>query len=1730
MPSSLRCRSTSCSTTQQPQGTPSQAPPTGSTISARQLRGASGKHSPSPTPLAPPPSTPLPPLPPSSAFMFPLSPSRTQAYTPSLSQTATTSLLRGEEPPRRSNPEVLAQRYSQPFNRPTEAVPRPAIGWASPNAGTSPRVHQTTLPDIDGLVRRPSIGSGLPTAYVHSLAHQPMNLDAAPYLPAALGFDKATYLQDYPDSYSGVNPANFRPAIVGWAKPASTSYPIVPQPEGRDPFPSPAKSGQDSRAASSVNSNHSSDNLNSTFHPYDRTGGSGQSAETSMTSLRTYPSLHHPNASGSKLRSQGATPSSQRHRRGEPSSGHGSASSAGAAAMVWSDSGGHGSTHAAVRPGSSKTPASLRSVASDEAGQSDRAPSVDLTRPNRALGTGPASKSVGASLASGRQPRSVASVPDLRASQLAVPSNPTILEPEQEPEPEPQVPELQDEAVTTRVPEPVEETSSPRTAQSSAALRVETPTGTTSMYDDLASHRPQAPLSPIPSSMASPYTDRRGDGSSASPRDLNSVSGTPQQSSRSNGSRTDSNATTGASPGRHPELARLQQPAQTAGRTPSPQLSDTSTTRERKLAQAKFHLLQQLHLVELILHSVEYTGVLEPANGCEAVFRPRPTLRTRDSHTLKSSHFASASERRSASSSGHSTIVPLEAGFERHRTRKLQGRGATQAHRRNKTEGGHIVTDIPVDLNQLFGQDRWSHGARQGTLTGAQRQPFFHHRMPPEPPKEAGQAHGPGRAAALIASRPAGWCADAGDVSVDTSIKGQPQTPPPPKFATLPVEKRQDQPTPNVELVYRMRSVPVGSQPLPKPTEKVRQRKRSAPLPKQPPTPDLIHSASSPEIDDLETPDLATVIADGIWLDEQRSKWREQHRKSLDGSPAVVAWRRRSRSRSRSRSQSMSRTLNELPPDSSERGGFLGRRRSNTTSSAPRDDADLDPRGGVLAELRNKYREADDSPPRGRVTRQAIDDDRRFREHQREQFLRHSRSSPQLRTSAMFAKEAKDVPLPGRPSAKRRHPAQSGLALNQEAEAIGYDRGQSPEIPTSFHFARRRVQSLGRESGRKSAATAASQSGGHRRHRSASLSPERLSEAALDQKKHRKPGKAAGSTFFGFFHKKGRSPIRARVAQPMSNHKYRTSTTSGPRKRVHRTSESWDRAVQTEEPLRLTGEERLSTIQNSHQDVGVGERRSVVTDLPVVIATAGDRTSFRNQTKSGHEQFRFPALSSHTGSNGALEVPAIAIGLEPGSGSHDNIVAAYATEPLTLFTAGRHATQVGYHRQQDSSDLRAMLRDARSHDQDHVLDSLPAPPRRRGQSMSSEGRHGTHSSNSDHQTPVPQVPQQQPFHTPQFMLPPTPQIQERSASALSGSDPRSTPASFGGGSHSGSGSNPQVGPGGRSGSSPDSYETQPGSRREVWMMDSVSREDDEDPQFQGLFFMPPRDEGSIPRSPHTGDARNLPTFTGSSLTVGLRRSPHGHVDDELDDEIAEEIRPTSEERFAQLAASRASSGISRQLPHFTTSASSPGQGSSEQLSPSRSSSQGEAASTIGHGNIRNSTSARNTLIRDSFSPVPPLQRSGSNRSTAALAASRQDEPGLRLGHVAGAEQTPQFVDHPSMSRASSSQGHKTPSIRRNRRPEMGADAAPRVPPAPASITSDHHSVRAPTITGHAADITPSTGGEEASVATHADSSALDESDLEDGKEGDPRNDRLLSFASHTGEIGAYEDEDDQRAS
>jgi len=201
--------------------------------------------------------------------------------------------------------------------------------------------------------------------------------------------------------------------------------------------------------------------------------------------------------------------------------------------------------------------------------------------------------------------------------------------------------------------------------------------------------------------------------------------------------------------------------------------------------------------------------------------------------------------------------------------------------------------------------------------------------------------------------------------------------------------------------------------------------------------------------------------------------------------------------------------------------------------------------------------------------------------------------------------------------------------------------------------------------------------------------------------------------------------------------------------------------------------------------------------------------------------------------------------------------------------------------------------------------------------MSSEGRHGTHSSNSDHQTPVPQVPQQQPFHTPQFMLPPTPQIQERSASALSGSDPRSTPASFGGGSHSGSGSNPQVGPGGRSGSSPDSYETQPGSRREVWMMDSVSREDDEDPQFQGLFFMPPRDEGSIPRSPHTGDARNLPTFTGSSLTVGLRRSPHGHVDDELDDEIAEEIRPTSEERFAQLAASRASSGISRQLPHST---------------------------------------------------------------------------------------------------------------------------------------------------------------------------------------------------------------------
>ncbi|KAK0556536.1 hypothetical protein OC846_001104 [Tilletia horrida] len=1481
-------------------------------------RGTPHRESPySYTPLSPPPSSPLPAIPSTPAFVFP------RRQQPSASSSAAASpAVSQNETPRQSNPTTLAQVYSQPYTRPSDSTPKVAAPWSPLSPYSRPQSPREPSAGPEAAAsshqRRPSIGTGLPTAYVHSSANHSGLLDAAPYLPAALSFDRNPAQPQPPTDFSNLNQASFRPAIVGWAKPATTSYPISDQTDSREPVPSPAKSAGASRAPSSLDSNNSSDNLNASFsHPYERQTVGGHSAQTSMTSLRTNPSSGGAHAMSGKARSHGDTPSSQRHRRGELSSGQASSSSG--VAMGWSDSGGVGS----ARRG--HTPASEFSVSSEEAA------ALDLpTGPegSTGLGEGPASMSVSAALASGRHPRAIASVPDLRVPAI-VTAAPSVAE------------EQYGEIGHTEgqsTPELVEETVSPRTShgvereETAIAVRVETPSGVATLYENLAAHRPQAPLSPIPSSMASPGTERRLDGSSPSARDLSSNSGdrgTPQQSSRSNGSRTDSNVTS-ASPGRHSELARQRPFTETTdapARTPSPQASDTWSSMERSAARAKYHLLQQLHLEELILHSVEYTGVLEPANGCEAVFRPKPPLRSRNSSGVRHIQLPSASERNSTSvSSGkdtHSTIAPLEAGFERHRARPNTRRTVSQQHRRIKTEGQEIDTDVPVNLEQLFDRDRWTGPAQAGEGRTSMRQPFFHHRMPPPPPTEANQpktSSGPIRSAAAVVTAPAAWCAPADNISVGIPDGSeQAIAPPAPKFATLPIENRRTQ-SGNVEMVYRMTSVPVGTAGVAE-GERTRHRKKSSRTRKEAATPELVHNASSPEVDDLATPDLPTVIAEGIWLDEQRAKWREQHRKSLDGSAVAIAWRRRSRSRSRSMSRSRNNSLT-----GAERPTIYETYRDRQQTST-RDDAALDPRGGVLANLQNKYKDREQPQARGRIARQAIHDDREYREQQRQQALRHSRSSPQLRRSAMLQEEAGHVPLPtaGAGAAAARS-ERRGLGLNQEADREA-DRSISPEIPTSFRpFARRRVASLGRESARKMAKEKT-----HQRQRSASHSPtrelngEQARDPDFQNKRVRKLSAGTLRVLMGAFARKNRAPAAAQSAAQAD--KNRISAVSGTQMRVHRSSASWDRAVQTKEPVHLKSEERLGAYQT---DIGMSKgSRSVVTDVPVVIATSdGKRQSYRKvPPPTDQGLYSFPPRRREGSDDSTYQTPGLALGSGP----------ATTSAPSDLTTAGRHPTREGYHRPQDSNDLRAMLREAHRHDleplesQGDASHSLPAPPRRRGQSMSSDGRH---QSSPGHESRVPASQQRtalmtQAFSTPVFAVPPTPQTvrpdsrEDRSSSALSGSDPRATPASLAATSQS-----PQDN---RSRSSADSYDTRPGSTapREIWTMDSGTRED-EDPQFQNLFFMPPRNDGSIPRSPYTRDARVMGTFAGSGLAMGLQEETHEQVDDEIADgedhealdEVAERMRPSDEDRFHQMGASRASSGISHQpAPRFSSSSS-----------------------------------------------------------------------------------------------------------------------------------------------------------------------------------------------------------------
>ncbi|KAE8271709.1 hypothetical protein A4X09_0g633 [Tilletia walkeri] len=1641
-------------------------------------RAGPARNSPQPKPNFPPPSSPLPSLPTTPAFVFPRSSPRQPNTTPTASQALSPSPFI-DETPRQMNAMTMAQRYSQPYSRPAEASARGLVPWALPpivsHRPASPKLPDSSLMgDVENFHRRPSIGTGLPTAYIHSSADRPTNLDTAPYLPAALAFDRSTNPSQPALDASNLNAAAFRPAIVGWAKPATTSYPMGSQPDGhRDLYSSPAKSGLGSQATSSVHSGHSSEALDASYHyskdhPYDRSAVGGHSAQTSMTSLRTFPSSGGAHGAGSKARSHGGTPSSQRHRRGEHSFGHGSASSA--AGLAYSESAAASSVHGGTASSAMPNPASLSSVSSEDIAQLENS-----ARAAKSLGSGPASKSVSAGLATGRKPRNVASVPDLRA--------PPIVKIDV-PEPQTQSGDSDLVEVTTSPNATVSSQLEPKAAE---IRRVETPTGSVSMLQDLASHRPQAPLSPIPSSLASPNTGRLGEESSPSARELNSNNGdvsTPFQSSRSNGSRSDSNITTSASPGRRQEQGRARQLVhnEAAPRTPSPQDVETASMRERNMAKAKFHLLQQLHLEELILHSVEFAGVLEPASGCDAVFRPRPTLKSRGSDPSRRYQVPSLPERSSASSSGHgthSTVGPLEAGFERHRARPGSNWNTAQAHRRTKTEGMQVDTGVPVHLAHLFGTDQRNAALQSG------RQPFFHHRMPPEPPGTVPkQSAGPVRSAAALVATPVAWCSAPDDVSV-AAVSEFGTIDSAPKFATLPIEKRPQHTNGEVELVYRMRSMPVGAQ-QPVTPETPRERKRSTRrLRKQPSTPDLTHSGSSPEIDELETPDLSTVIAEGVWLDEQRAKWREQYRKSLDASPAIASWRRRSRSRSRS----MSRTLNELPRGAEPT--FYDQYRKNGSSH---DDAALDPRGGVLAKLQGKYKGSDASS-RGRVARQAIDDDRKFREKQQDQTLRHSRSSPQLRR---LADERRDAPLPPLPTSSRRAPA--GVGLNQEAELSG-NRSESPEIPTSFQpFSRRRVASLGKDSARKAAALEKA----HRRNRSASLSPERLSNQDLAGTRSRK------QSLIGLFSRKNRSPVGIRTSQPYTEHRYRNSTASASRKRVHRNSASWDRAVQTDSPVHLTGEERLKTLQT---EKGTRDSKFVVTDVPVVIATSNDNRRSTAASYSGQAvpsrggTFQFPGPSG-----GAIDghLTGLAIGSPPASQVQDSIIDAYSSEAPALTTAGRHPTTPSYHRQTDSSDLRAMLRNAHrqesemSDDYGTGLASLPAPPRRRVQPAGSEGRHDNHgrfdlpsASAQQPRTPL----QQHPFNTPQFTVPPTPltgaafAIQERSTSALSGSD-RATPVRHIAGSHSGSAGSGQREPNGpRSGSSADSYDTRPGSgAREVWMMDSESREEEDEAQFQGLFFMPPRSEGSIPRSPHIRDGRPMGSLSGSRVTLGLQREAFEQIDDEVEDS-AEEMQPISEEQFHQLGASRASSGISHQIPILLSSGSSPGEEKLRDDSPIE-----DTTSTIGHSASLTPFATRQGIVPDSFtaSSSNARIRSPSTTSSAAAAASVQGGPGVRVGHVAATEQIPQVVERSSMSRSSSSTGQQ----RRFRRGPAGSTA------------SDSQSLFASTFTDEFPE----------SIMVHPNTSAVEEADLDDGEEGPLREGRLLSFASHVGEVGMYEDD------
>lgn len=136
--------------------------------------------------------------------------------------------------------------------------------------------------------------------------------------------------------------------------------------------------------------------------------------------------------------------------------------------------------------------------------------------------------------------------------------------------------------------------------------------------------------------------------------------------------------------------------------------------RQQNDARRRYLLLQQLHLDETTAHDPEASGWLEPNNGCERVFMPRPSL-----HNSEANHADSL----------RNDNQPHVAAYERHRRQP----SSAPIHIYDPLRAQRLLSTTAYDELYRFyepQQDAAQQGAR----------PFFHHRMPPPVPDESGRS------------------------------------------------------------------------------------------------------------------------------------------------------------------------------------------------------------------------------------------------------------------------------------------------------------------------------------------------------------------------------------------------------------------------------------------------------------------------------------------------------------------------------------------------------------------------------------------------------------------------------------------------------------------------------------------------------------------------------------------------------------------------------------------------------------------------------------------------------------------------------------------------------------------------------------------------------------------------------------------------------------------------------